>query len=209
MPVQLRFPTGLSSDDYIRTQAWTNASLTRCPLHPYQDCGMHRHGTYERKGPAGAKVTRYYCRKGQTTFSLLPDCLAARLPDTLDEVQQVIVAVEVGPSIEQVAAKHRPVTVSLPSAVRWVRRRLNAVRAVLMALIGLLPGRFAGCQPTIKDFTRALGTPSVLVALRGLAPDQLALLATPVGFRPAKQHEQRVHRVAQHAMGPDPPESVR
>jgi len=64
---------------------------------------MQRHGTYERKYPAGAKVARYYCRKGQTTFSLLPDCLAARLPDTLDQVQEVIAAVEAGPSIEQVA----------------------------------------------------------------------------------------------------------
>ena len=47
-------------------------------------CSFARHGTYMRKTPRGTRVARWYCPQSRTTFSLLPDCLAARLPGTLD-----------------------------------------------------------------------------------------------------------------------------
>ena len=48
-----------------------------------------RHGTYAPKTPAGTQVARWYCRESHTTFSLPPDCLAARLPGTLTELEKV------------------------------------------------------------------------------------------------------------------------
>src|SRR5215813_2143055 len=75
-PVQLRHPTALTSDQYVTEQAWRTATLERCPLHPEESCGFARHTTYSRVEPPGMQVARYYCRRGHTTFSLLPDCLA-------------------------------------------------------------------------------------------------------------------------------------
>ena len=53
-----------------------------------------RHGTYPRLSPPGARIARWRCRQGHCTFSLLPDCLAARLPGDLAEVEAVVGAVE-------------------------------------------------------------------------------------------------------------------
>ena len=78
MPVQLRFETGLTGADYVTREAWREARLSRCPLHPRGGCGFARHGTYERKTPAGTLIARWYCPQG-----LLPDHLAARFPGTL------------------------------------------------------------------------------------------------------------------------------
>ena len=58
------------------------------------------------------QISRWYCPTGHTTFSLLPDCLASRLPGSLDEVEQVVAIVEAkvaaGESIEKAAEKIRP-----------------------------------------------------------------------------------------------------
>ena len=42
----------------------------------------------------GTLIARWYCRESHTTFSLLPDCLAARLPGTLDALEAAAVAAE-------------------------------------------------------------------------------------------------------------------
>jgi hypothetical protein len=57
-------------------------------MHPRQQCGFVRHGTYARKTPAGTLIARWYCRLGHCTFSLLPDHLAARFPDTLNQTAE-------------------------------------------------------------------------------------------------------------------------
>ena len=57
----------------------------------------HAHGTYARKTPRGTQIARWYCPESHMTFSLLPDCLAARLPGTLDEVEQVVAHADAGP----------------------------------------------------------------------------------------------------------------
>ncbi len=186
MPVQLRLATNnLTSAQYVSRQGWREASLERCPLHPEGGCGFARHGTYGRKSPEGTRVARWYCRKGHCTFSLLPDCLAARLPGTLVEVEEVVFAVEVAPSQERAVDVVRTDDIYLPGALRWIRRRVKAVRASLVALIGLLPVTMGTrCSPTIGDFRRVVGAEPVLVKLREVAAEHLAHLPPPLGFGP-------------------------
>lgn len=117
--MQLRQKTQLTSHEYVTGRAWRLATLERCPLHPAGGCTLTRHGTYRRVEPPGTEVARFYCRRGRTTFSLLPDCLSSRLSGSLDEVEQVVAAVEAGPTLEAAAAKVRP-DIALPGALRWV-----------------------------------------------------------------------------------------
>jgi len=204
MPVQLRLATrDLTSEDYVSRQGWREANLERCPLHPEGGCGFERHGTYERKRPEGARVARWYCRKGQCTFSLLPDCLAAQLPGTLVEVEEVVLAVEKAPGQERAVDMLRT-DIELPGALRWVRRRLKLVRAALVALVGLLPATLASARPpTIVEFRRVLGSEPVLVELREVAAEHLAHLPPPLGFGPRPGRPPPALRHLQHRMGTD------
>ena len=150
-PVQLRDPSLLTSEAYVAESAWQKASLTHCPRHSRGGCGFARHGTYRRVTPAGMRITRYYCPTAHETFSLLPDCLASRFPGDLDDLERVVAQVEAAPSIEAAADVLCPDSV-LPSAVRWVRRRLTLVRATCLAVVTLLPDsvsrrRAAGGRP--------------------------------------------------------------
>ena len=147
--MQLRFKTGLTGADYVTREAWREARLSCCPLHPRGGCGFARHGTYERKRPAGTLIARWYCPQSHRTFSLLPDHLAARFPGTLSEIEQVVATVEQASSLEAAANTLRSDPVTLPSAVRWVRRRVRLVRALLTIVVGLLPQSLLGCVPTI------------------------------------------------------------
>ena len=106
--MQLRYPSGHTGEGYVRAQAWRYASLERCPNHPHGGCSLARHGTYARKTPRGTRIARWYCPESHTTFSLLPDCLAARLPGTLDEVETVVAAAEQAPSLSAAADALRP-----------------------------------------------------------------------------------------------------
>ena len=120
--VQLRYETGLTGERYVTAGAWRRVRLERCPNHPRGGCSLARHGTYERKTPPGTRVARWYCPESHTTFSLLPDCLAARLPGTLDALEAVVVAAEGARSLEAAANELRRDAVELPGAMRWVRR---------------------------------------------------------------------------------------
>ena len=183
MPVQLRFETGLTGAEYVTREAWREARLSNCPLHPRGGCGFAGHGTYERKRPAGTLIARWYCPQGHCTFSLLPDHLAARFPGTLAEIEQVAAAVEQASSLEAAADALRRDPVTLPSAVRWVRRRVAPVRALLTIVVGLLPQSLLGCVPTVAALRARLACPQVLMALRELAKAHLQALARPLGFR--------------------------
>ena len=202
--MQLRFPTGLSGEDYVKRQAWREATLKRCPLHPSGGCGFARHGTYERVHPPGARVARWYCRKAPQTFSLLPDCLAARLPGTLLEVESVVRAVEQARSLEAAADRLRP-DIDLPGAVRWTRRRGRAVHRALSVLRGVVPQSFAAVPATLSAFGEALGVEPVLAALRATAAEYLQVLPAPLGFAPPCQASGEITPVRQHDLGPDPP----
>lgn len=204
-PVQLRYQTGYTSDDYISRQAWREASLLRCPHHPGGGCAFARHGTYERKTPAGTKIARWYCPRSHTTFSLLPDCLAARLPGTLNDLEEIVAAAERATSLEAAANAVRPDAIELPGALRWLRRRVALVHRTLVRVIGLLPDYFAGCPPTLSGLRAHLGHEAVLMALRALAAPQLGSLPAPLGFYPPPTHRGNPSRGRQQPMGPDPP----
>ena len=205
MPVQLRFKTGLTGADYVTREGWRLANLAHCPFHRRGGCGFARHGTYARKTPPGTQIARWYCRKGHCTFSLLPDHLAARLPGTLCEIEQVVVTVEQAGSVQAAADQLRSDDITLPSAMRWVRRRLDPVRRLLTIMVGLFPQFLLGCAPTIAELRARLACEQVLMLLRALAEAHLQALAYPLGFQPPPYAcGERKNRRQQH-LGPDPP----
>jgi len=136
--MQLRYQTGLTGEQYVSAEAWREARLDRCPNHPRGGCSFARHGTYERRTPAGTLIARWYCRESHQTFSLLPDCLAARLPGTLARLEEVVAHAERASSLMKAADHLRGYDVQLPGAMRWVRRRVRLVHHVLSVVIGLL-----------------------------------------------------------------------
>ncbi len=177
-PVQLRYETGHTSEAYVSRQAWREASLPRCPNHPRGGCSLARHGTYRRKRPAGTQIARWYCRDSHTTFSLLPDCLAARLSGSLDELEHVVAVAERAPSLEAAANRLR-LDIEMPGALRWLRRRVARVHQCLVLVIGLLPDRLAGCAARVTAAGERLGQDAVLISLRALVADQLPHLPAP------------------------------
>jgi hypothetical protein len=205
--VQLRYATGITGEEYVTQQAWRDANLPHCPLHPQGGCGFARHGTYERLSPPGTLIARWYCRRGHCTFSLLPDSLAARLPGTLAEVEAVVGAAEQASSLEVACADLR-LDIELPGVLRWVRRRFVAIHTSLILLKGLLPELFEGCMPTLGAFAERLGITEVLPALRHIAARYLGSLPAPLGFRPLRNGSAGPGGARQHPVGPDPPPAL-
>ena len=210
--VVVRYETTLTSEQYVTQQAWRTATLERCPLHPEGGCGLGGHGSYPRIWPIGIRVARLLCPKAGVTISLLPDFLAARLSGTLAEVEQAVVTAEGAESLEVAAGRVRPATVvdavTLPSALRWLRRRLVPVRAALRALVTLLPELF-GCAPTVAAVGERLGVSAVLILLRSRAVGHLGALTAPLGFRARATRSGRRRPLPPHEAGPDPPSASR
>ena len=202
---QVRYNTGLTVEDYVSRRAWWDASPPDCPYHRQGGCRLAPHGTYARKTPEGVRVRRFLCPRTRRTVSLLPDGLAAHLPGTLADVERVVRTADRAGSMEQAADQLRTDTVTLPTALRWVRLRVQRVRAFLATCITLYPDRFGQLEPNLDAFGAALGSEAVLEPLRAVAADRLASLPAPVGFLrrngalPAKPSRQ------QHANGLDPP----
>ncbi|MGP1666009.1 MAG: hypothetical protein ACTS5I_08890 [Rhodanobacter sp.] len=205
IPVQLRFKTGLTGADYVTREAWREARLSCCPLHPRGGCGFARHGTYARKSPAGTLIARWYCPQGHRTFSLLPDHLAARFPGTLSEIEQVVATVERARSLEAAADALRSDPVTLTSAVRWVRRRVGPVCSLLTVLVGLFPQHLLGCAPTIGALRGRLSCEQGLMLMRELGQVHLQALARPLGFEHPPYAGGEHQSGIQQRMGPDPP----
>lgn len=202
--MQLRFAYEHTGEEYVSQEAWQDASLPRCPLHPKGGCGFARHGTYERVSPPGTLIARWYCPQGHRTFSLLPDCLAARLSGTLTEVEAVVRAAEQGAGLEAACGGLR-LDIELPGALRWVSRRVHAVHASLNLLRGLLPEVLATCTPTLTAFSAHLGVTEVLLGLRQIAAVFLHRLPAPLGFVPRRTPGGGRDRARQHRVGADPP----
>jgi hypothetical protein len=172
--------------------------LWLCEAHPY-----------ERKVPTGALIPRWYCPKARRTFSLLPDCLASRLPGALVDLETVVRSVEKARtpptrSWEAIAAELRP-DIEVQGALRWLRRRLASVQAGVRATMGLFPDVFAGCAPTITSLAARLEVPCVLVALRGIAAGMLDHLPPSLGFGPRPARRWRNAKALQQDSGADPP----
>lgn len=202
--VQLRYQTGLTGEDYVSRQAWREARLERCPLHRRGGCGFARHGTYARRWPRGARIARWYCPTAHCTFSLLPDCLAARLPGTLAEVEAVVAVVEAASSLEAAADVLRP-DIELPGAIRWTRRRVQRVHAGLVVVRALLAPELTAIPATVTALRTRLALEPVLPVLRERVAAQLADVPAPLGLRPRLAGAGERRRHSQHPMGPDPP----
>jgi hypothetical protein len=200
-PVQLRHACPLSGEAYVARSAWRDASLAACPRHPRGGCGLVRHGTYPRRTPTGMRIARYYCPTAHETFSLLPDCLASHFPGELHPIEQVVAAVETARSVEAAADGLRP-DITLPSAVRWVRRRLMPIRLALLTVVTLVPDLFAG-DARLAAVRAALATSSALLALRTHAAPHLATLPPPLGFHPRASRRDAAPAAAPHGMGAD------
>jgi len=210
--VVVRYATTLTSEQYVTQQAWRTATLKRCPVHPEGGCGLGGHGSYPRVRPAGIRVARLRCPKAGVTISLLPDFLAARMTGTLREVEDVVATAERAQSREAAAGQLRPAdeaeAVTLPSALRWLRRRLAPVRAALLAAVTLLP-ELTGCAPTVAAVRERLGVEEVLMDLRSRTMGPLRALRAPVGLCARARRATRPRQPAPHEVGPDPPESGR
>ena len=200
--MQLRDPSSLTSEAYVAQCAWRHASLAGCPRHPHGGCGFARHGTSARQTPAGLRIARYYCPTAHETFSLLPDALASRFPGHLDDLERVVAHVDAARSIEAAADVLRP-DIVLPSAVRWVRRRLTLVRATLLTVVTLLPDLFRG-DAHLAAVRAALDTAHALVTLRARAAVVLPTLPRPLGFAPHRRGPRAPSPPRQHRMGADP-----
>jgi len=208
--VQLRYRTELTFEQYRSQQGWEAATLSSCPLCESGGCHFHRLGTYMRKVPAVAYVTRYYCPESHTTIGLLPDFYASRMPGTLDMIEEAVAKAETAESVEKAANEVRPAdapdAVTLSAALVWLRRRVAIVRALLTTVKGLMPDRLGDEVPArIRGFRRRLGTLRVLVALRAICEPHLHRLPAPLGLVPrAATGFARDRRRAQ-SPGPDPP----
>jgi hypothetical protein len=207
--VQLQLGIELSAEEYVSQRFWERASLASCPLHPEGGCHLSRHTSYPRVTPPGARIARYRCPTARVTFSLLPDCLASRLPSTLAEVEKAVAQVESRDgTMVDLAAQLRPGEPDrdrVQGAVRYLQRRRRGVYAALAILIGLFPDRFSGRQPRLEDFRAALGTTQALVTLRALAEEHLQNLPPPLGFGPRSISRRASARRLQQEAGADPP----
>lgn len=207
--MQLRLATKLSAEEYISQRFWERASLATCPLHPEGGCRLSRHTSYERVHPP-CRVARFRCPTARVTFSLLPDCLASRLPGTLLEVEQAVEQVEHRQvPLDELGAEMRPAEQDrdrVQGAVRYLRRRCRGVRAALTTIVGLLPERFAGHPPTLEGFRAALGVAQVLEHLREVAAAHLGGLPPPLGFGPRPSPRRKAVRRLQQEAGADPPQ---
>lgn len=143
------------------------------------------------------------------TIGLLPDFYASRVPGLLEDLEKVVAVAESARSVEAAAEAVRPAdepeAVTLPSALRWLRRRVAPVHRILATVIGLLPGRFEGCAPTVASFRERLGTAQALVALREICARHLHALAEPLGLLAAPAGRMGALRRRQQSMGPGPP----
>jgi hypothetical protein len=199
--MQIPLRTLSSVDAYVRNREWRQARLPGCPLHPTGGCSFARHGSYARATPRGLRVARWYCPEGRRTFSLLPDFLAARLPGLLTSIEDSVTVASSAKSVEAAADALRGHDVALPGAVRWLRRRIRAVRTVLAhvapeAVIGALSGEPA---PGVD-----LDKGCVLLGLRrSLSPQMLNSIPAPLGFKPARALGWPRGGNGQQGMGPD------
>ena len=206
--MQVRFDSGLTSEEYVRRDGWLSATLLSCPFHPEGGCGLARHGTYPRVEPPGCLIARWYCRTAHTTISLLPDFLCSRLTGRLAEAEAVVAAVEEAPTREQASEVLRS-DIELPGALRWLRRRVRLVHAGLAAAIGLLPTLLAGRKPTVMSVRSALGAEVALVRLRLELASHLGALPPPLGFGPRPARRRSSPTALQQETGPDPPAGTR
>ncbi len=196
--MQIPLRTESSTEAYIAGCEWRDAFLCVCPMHPSGGCSFVRHGSYSRVTPQGLRIARWYCPQGHRTFSLIPDFLASRLPGLLISIDSAAVAAKEFGTMERAADALRGFEVTLPSALRWLRRRMRAVQVALDAVWRQVP----------QTPVNAIVTSDGLLDLRRLlAPQLLHKLPSPLGFLPSR--DSAVPRDGhQHDMGPDAEQDI-
>lgn len=211
--MQLRLSTELIFEQYVTQRGWETATLSACPLCEPGTCSLQRHGTYMRKVPTVAYVARYWCPEQRTSFGLLPDFYASRMPGTLDMIEESAATAERASSMERAAEEVRPAeapdAVTLGAALVWLRLRVLIAGAVLTTVKGLMPDRFGDLAPRVSAFRRRLGTLRVLVALREICEPYLYRLSAPLGLVPRPAAEVCPRRARPQRPGPDPPARAR
>src|SRR3974377_1127122 len=176
--VQIPLRTLLSADAYVRNREWPDARLSGCPLHPSGGCSFARHGSYARVTPRGLRIARWYCPRGHQTFSSLPAFLAVGLSGLLAAIDDSITVAASAKSMEAAADALRGPDVTLPSAVRWLRRRIRAVRT---ALAHVAPEMVIGAPARESAPEIDLDKGRVLLALRrSLSPQNLKSIPAPL-----------------------------
>lgn len=116
----------------------------------------------------------------------------------------MVKTVEQAGSLEAACSDLR-LDIELPGALRWVRRRVQAIHLSLNTLMGLMPECFSGCEPRLYAFAGRLGAADVLPLLRQMAAPFLLRLLAPLGFRPRSTRVGKPHCRFQQRAGPDPP----
>ena len=119
----------------------------------------------------------------------------------------MVCAVEQAAGVEAACEELR-LDIELPGALRWLRRRVQAVHASLHLLKGLLPELFAPLPTTLTAFAERLGVGAVLRALRQIGAAFLQQLPAPLGFAPRPQAGSGAKSARQHRVGADPPGAV-
>lgn len=167
---QVRYNTDLTVEEYISRKAWRDASAPAYPFHRQGGCQLRPHGSYARKLPEGVRVRRFRCPQSGQTVSLLPDCLAAHLPGTLAEVEQVVRAAG-RPGLPRGGWKrlHPSSYLGTAGRRRWVARRVERVGLCLTLLTTLLPESCGRLEPTLPlqrvvQLQRLLQVEQVLLA---------------------------------------------
>jgi hypothetical protein len=199
--LQIPLRTASTVEAYIANEEWRSARLWRCPLHPDGGCSLCRHGSYERLTTPGVRIARWYCPEGRRTFSLLPDFLAARLPGLLAAIENDVIQAGSARSTEAAADVLRGLDIGLPCAVRWLRRRVSAVRASISAAAAIAPWWMSSLMREVT--TRSCPAPVLLRLRTELTPEILDRLPPPLGFQRAHPRNKRPPD-RQHDMGPDP-----
>lgn len=198
---------------YVAQEWWAQARLLRCPLHPEGGCGFAAHGSYPRKYPIPFRIARAYCRKGQTTFGLLPDFAASHVPGTLAEIEEAVSVYESVGNIYKAADEVRPPDetpegqepITLEATAQWLLRRVSWVQMILTTVAGLMPELFSGCQLTVSGVHERLCSDSVLMDLREMCADRLSYLPAPVGFGHRSRGGKTSNGAVQQSMRSDRP----
>ena len=178
--MQIPLRTRSTIEDYVATQEWRYARLSRCPLHPSGGCAFRRHGSYARLTSPGVRIARCYCPQGRITFSLLPDFLAARLPGSLASIDRIVGVAASARSMEAAADAARGLDICLPGAVRWLRRRVVAVRRSVAAVKVMAPRLLMPSLP-VSD------VPGLATLRRALPSQLLYCIPAPLGFQPIRK----------------------